>query len=71
MFNILHRDEFLEQYHSMDVKFYGALLKRGTDISLLISQTEINKAKSVEDLMKQVAEKIADKQGRHNQNNTD
>jgi hypothetical protein len=55
----------------MDAKFPGALLKRGTDISLRISQTEINKAKSVEDLMKQVTEKIADKQGGPNQNNRD
>jgi hypothetical protein len=55
----------------MDVKFPGALLKRGTDISLLIPQTEINKAKSEEDLMKLVTEKIADKQVKHNQNNTD
>ena len=71
MFNILHRDEFLEQYPSMDVKFPGALLKRGTDISLLIPQTEINKVESVEDLMKLVTEKIEDKQGGHNQNNRD
>jgi hypothetical protein len=55
----------------MDVKFPGALLKRGTDISLLIPQTEINKAKSVEDLMKRVTEKIADKPVKHNQNNRD
>lgn len=55
----------------MDVKFPGALLKRGTGISLLISQTEINKAKSVDDLMKLVTEKIADKQVKHNQNNRD
>jgi len=55
----------------MDVKFPGALLKRGTDISLRISQTEINKAKSVDDLMKLVTEKIADKEVKHNQNNRD
>ena len=55
----------------MDVKFPGALLKRGTDISLLIPQTEINKVESVEDLMKLVTEKIEDKQGGHNQNNRD
>jgi hypothetical protein len=71
MSNILHQDEFLEQYPLMDVKFPAAFVKRGTDISLLIPHTEINKAKSVEDLMKLVTEKIADKQGGPNQNNTD
>lgn len=71
MLNILHSDEFLEQYPSMDVKFPAALLKRGTDISLLIPQTEINKVESVEDLMKLVTEKIADKEVKHNQNNRD
>ena len=71
MLNILHSDEFLVQYPSMDAKFPAALLKRGTDISLLIPHTEINKAKSVDDLMKLVTEKIADKQVKHNQNNRD
>jgi hypothetical protein len=70
MSNILHQDEFLELYPLMDVKFPAAFVKRGTDISLLIPHTEINKAKSVEDLMKLVTEKIADKQEGHNQNNT-
>jgi len=55
----------------MNVKFPAAFVKRGTDISLLIPHTEINKAKSVEDLMKLVTEKIADKQGGPNQNNRD
>ena len=55
----------------MDVKFPAAFVKRGTDISLLIPHTEINKAKSVDDLMKLVTEKIADKQVKHNQNNRD
>ena len=55
----------------MDVKFPAAFVKRGTDISLRISQTEINKAKSVDDLMKLVTEKIADKEVKHNQNNRD
>jgi hypothetical protein len=67
----LHRDEFLELYPSMDVKFPAAFVKRGSDISLLIPHTEINKAKSVEDLMKLVTEKIADKQVKHKQSNTD
>ncbi len=55
----------------MDVKFPVAFVKRGTDISSLIPHTEINKAKSVDDLMKLVTEKIADKQVKHNQNNRD
>ena len=71
MLNILHSDEFLVLYPSMDAKFPAAFVKIGSDISLLIPQTGINKAKSVEDLMKLVTEKIADKQVKHNQNNRD
>ncbi len=55
----------------MDAKFPAAFVKIGSDISLLIPQTGINKAKSVDDLMKLVTEKIADKEVKHNQNNRD
>jgi hypothetical protein len=54
----LHRDEFIERYPSMDVKFPAAFVKQGSDISLLIAHTEINQAKSVEDLAKLVTAKV-------------
>lgn len=54
----LHRDEFADRYPSMDVKFPAAFLKSGADISLLIPHTEINKAKSVDDLITLVNEEV-------------
>jgi hypothetical protein len=54
----LHRDEFADQYPSMDVQFPATFVKRGSDITLLIAHTEINKAKSVDDLIQLVTEKM-------------
>ncbi len=54
----LHRDEFLNRYPAMDVKFPAAFVKSGSDISLLIPHTEINKAKSMDDLINLVTKKI-------------
>ena len=54
----LHRDEFLNRYPAMDVKFPAAFVKSGSDISLLITHTEINKAKSMEDLIHLVTKKV-------------
>jgi hypothetical protein len=52
-----HRDEFSERYPSMDAQFPAAFVKKGSDISLLIAHTEINKAKSVDDLIQLVSRK--------------
>jgi hypothetical protein len=54
----LHRDEFADQYPSIDVQFPAASVKRGSDINLLIAHTEINRAKSVEDLVQLVTAKV-------------
>ena len=54
----LHRDEFLNRYPSMDVKFPAAFVKRGADISLLVPHTEINKSKSMDDLINLVTKKM-------------
>ena len=54
----LHRDEFLDRYPSIDAQFPAAFVKRGSDISLLIAYTEINKAKSVDDLIQLVTAKV-------------
>ncbi|MDI6810707.1 MAG: hypothetical protein QMD80_03385 [archaeon] len=54
----LHRDDFLRRYPSIDAKFPAAFVKRGSDINLLIPHTEINKSKSVEDLINLVEKKV-------------
>jgi len=54
----LHRDEFADRYPSIDVQFPAAFVKRGSDINLLIAHTEINRAKSVEDLVQIVTAKV-------------
>jgi hypothetical protein len=53
-----HRDEFADRYPSIDVQFPAAFVKRGSDITLLIAHTEINRAKSVEDLVQLVKAKV-------------
>lgn len=54
----LHRDEFSEHYPSKDEKFPAAFVRKGSDISLLIAHTEINKAKSVDDLIQLVTQRV-------------
>jgi hypothetical protein len=54
----LHRDEFADRYPLIDVQFPAAFVKRGSDIKLLIAHTEINRAKSVEDLVQLVTAKV-------------
>ncbi len=54
----LHRDEFLTHYPSIKAHFPAAFVKRGSDISLLIPHANINKAKSVDDLINLVTEKL-------------
>ena len=58
----LHRDEFADRYPSIDVQFPAAFVERGSDINLLIAHTEINRAKSVEDLVQLVTAKVKELQ---------
>ena len=54
----LHRDEFFERYHLENIKFPSAFIRRGADISLFITQKEMNSLQSLDDLMKLVTKKV-------------
>ncbi|MFQ6123014.1 MAG: hypothetical protein ACE5R6_00175 [Candidatus Heimdallarchaeota archaeon] len=60
----LHRDEFLKKLEShphniKDAKFPAIFLDKGRKISLLISHDEINKCKTLKDLMNLITRKLA------------
>ncbi len=59
----IHRDEFLKKLRShphsiIDAKFSAIFLNKGERISLLISNNEINKRKTLKDLMDLITEKL-------------
>ena len=60
----LHRDEFLRKLKShphniRDAKFPAVFLDKGGKISLLITHSEINKCKTLKDLMNLITRKLA------------
>ena len=60
----LHRDEFLEKLKShphnlKDTKFPAVFLDKGGKISLLITHYEVNKCKTMKDLMDLITRKLA------------
>lgn len=54
----LHRNEFLGRYHLDSFNFPAAFVKKGPDIILLISHTDINQCKSLEDLIELTRKKL-------------
>ncbi len=54
----LHRDEFLKRYHLKDIEFPSAFVKKEENITLLITHTDIDNCKSMEDLMNLVRKKV-------------
>lgn len=54
----LHKDEFENKYHLKNVQFPAGFLRKGSDIKPLISDNEINKCKTLDDLMALVSNKI-------------
>jgi hypothetical protein len=54
----LHRDEFNEQYPQLQKEFPSAWLKQNENMELLISAKEMNKPKSLNELIKLTNEKL-------------
>ena len=55
----LHRDEFQKQYSLINEKYPAAFIKQGKTITKFISHTEINKCKTLDDLIVLVKKKIS------------
>jgi hypothetical protein len=53
----LHKDEFEKEYKFEKVEFPSGFLKKGVDVDLLISADEINRCKSLPELMELVEKK--------------
>jgi len=54
----LHRNEFQQRYSIKNEKFPAVFIKQGDTITKIISHTEINKCKTLEDLIGLVKKKI-------------
>ena len=54
----LHRDKFLNLHNLEGAEFPSAYLKNGDSLRLVISRSEINSRKSLEDLMNLVKHKV-------------
>jgi len=55
---ILHRDEFKEKYDMPDAKFPSAYIYSDSKLKLFISQDEMNRVTSLDELMELVNQKI-------------
>ncbi|MHA1913109.1 MAG: hypothetical protein ACW986_11265 [Promethearchaeota archaeon] len=55
----LHKDEFEEKYKISEAKFPSAYLKNGTSVNLLITQEEMNKVTSLDEMEALVLAKIS------------
>lgn len=53
----LHRDEFVKHYDFKDTQLPAAFLKKGDNITMLITHDEINKCTTIEELMNLVTGK--------------
>jgi hypothetical protein len=58
----LHRDEFVNQYDFKDTQLPAAFLKRGDNITMIITHDEINKCTTIEELMNLVTGKLGEMQ---------
>jgi len=54
----LHRDEFTEKYEHEDAKFPSAYMKRGDELSVFISQEEMDALGTLEELMELVRRRL-------------
>ena len=54
----IHRDEFVAQYDLKDTQLPAAFLKKGDNITLFITNDEINKCTTIEELMNLVTGKL-------------
>ncbi len=58
----LHRDEFVKNYDFKDTQLPAAFLKKGDNITMLITHDEINKCTTIEELMNLVTGKLGEMQ---------
>jgi hypothetical protein len=54
----IHRDEWMKMYPKENVEFPVAFLKRGDKLKLFINHEEINKCKTLDELMELVKNKM-------------
>jgi hypothetical protein len=54
----LHRDEFEEKYEIKDAKYPSAYIQENSNFTLFITQDEMNKVKSLEEMEDLVSKKI-------------
>jgi hypothetical protein len=54
----IHRDECMKMYPKENVEFPVAFLKRGDKLKLFINHEEINKCKTLDELMELVKKKM-------------
>jgi hypothetical protein len=54
----LHKDEFKEKYPDEDAEFPSAYVDRGGKLELFVNADEMNSAKSLDELMEMVEEKL-------------
>jgi len=54
----LHRDEFIKSYKIENLEFPAVYTSRDNQVALLISRTEINNTKSLDDLMNLISTKV-------------
>ena len=54
----LHRDEFEEKYEIKDAKYPSAYIQENKNLTLFITQDEMNKVKSLEEMEDLVSKKI-------------
>jgi hypothetical protein len=57
-FEFLHKDEFEDKYVVENAKFPSAYIERDHGLEVFISQDEMNAIKSIDELKKQVNQKI-------------
>ncbi len=58
----LHRDEFIAHYDFKDTQLPAAFLKKGDNLTMLITHDEINKCTTIEELMNLITGKLGEMQ---------
>jgi hypothetical protein len=66
----LHRDEFTEKYEYEDAKFPSAYMKKGDELSVFISQDEMDAMETLEELMRLVEARFAEVSEKNTENDS-
>jgi hypothetical protein len=54
----LHKDEFFENYDLKNIKFPSGFMKRGSNLKLFMDHNEINRCKTLDELIELVKSKL-------------